>query len=153
MFALCRYRDVFLSTVQQTKCDKRGMTYHNGLCHYCPTHNMTIMRGWVYMSFSSYRYTFMHNSSYQIDPVFPLLQVKCKKTFWTFNQGIEMFKMSQRLIFRDVTTGATGATAVAPKFSDTLTLIGMRGDTFISFTIIHIQFFVDFDSPTPWSNG
>ena len=28
---------------------------------------------------------------------------------------------------RDVTTGATGATAVAPKFSDTLTLSQPRG--------------------------
>ena len=31
------------------------------------------------------------------------------------------------VVFRDVTTGATGATAVAPKFSDTLTLSQPRG--------------------------
>ena len=30
-------------------------------------------------------------------------------------------------MYRDVTTGATGATSVAPKFSDTLTLSQPRG--------------------------
>ena len=33
----------------------------------------------------------------------------------------------QKLKYRDVTTGATGATEVAPKFSDTLTLSLPRG--------------------------
>ena len=32
-----------------------------------------------------------------------------------------------RMIVRDVSTGATGATAVAPKFSDTLTLFQPGG--------------------------
>ena len=34
------------------------------------------------------------------------------------------------VVVRDVTTGATGATEVAPKFSDTLTLFQPRGADF-----------------------
>ena len=40
----------------------------------------------------------------------------------------KMDKIGTKLIkIRDVTTGATGATGVAPKFSDTLTLSPPRG--------------------------
>ena len=40
---------------------------------YRPTHTMTIMRAWVYMSFFlSSRYTFMYNVSYKIDLFFPV---------------------------------------------------------------------------------
>ena len=36
-------------------------------------------------------------------------------------------KFGDAMPFRDVTTGATGATSVAPKFSDTLALSQPRG--------------------------
>ena len=35
---------------------------------------------------------------------------------------LEIGRFEKHIALRDVTTGATGATAVAPKFSDTLTL-------------------------------
>ena len=35
---------------------------------------------------------------------------------------LQMILNDYKWLFRDVSTGATGATAVAPKFSDTLTL-------------------------------
>ena len=41
--------------------------------------------------------------------------------------GRSIYKIVCTLVCRDVSTGATGATAVAPKFSDTLTLFQPRG--------------------------
>ena len=43
-------------------------------------------------------------------------------------QNYQAYKHKNCIIrIRDVTTGATGATEVAPKFSDTLTLSQLRG--------------------------
>ena len=41
--------------------------------------------------------------------------------------GQKILKLCLRNICRDVSTGATGKTAVAPKFSDTLTFLNMDG--------------------------
>ena len=47
--------------------------YHNGLDYYCPTLKNTYVKAWVYMSFLSLRYCFMHNFSYKIALFFPFL--------------------------------------------------------------------------------
>ena len=44
-------------------------------------------------------------------------------------KNLQLIEIGDRL-GRDVTTGATGATEVAPKFSDTLTLSQPRGADF-----------------------
>ena len=47
-----------------------------------------------------------------------LFEVQCV----IINKSKDKKAISKYIGFRDVTTGATGATSVAPKFSDTLTL-------------------------------
>ena len=59
-----------------------------------------------------------------IQSAFPIgiLQGFCYQSRWQLNSWLSSLAFTLHTCLRDVTTGATGATAVAPKFLDTLTL-------------------------------
>ena len=53
----------------------------------------------------------------------------------------EIYKYNiQQMSLRDVSAGATGATAFAPKFSDTLTLSPPAGRFFLPLQRLHLTF-------------
>ena len=54
------------------------------------------------------------------------MKIKQVKVIYS-DKATKFDEISIFVLTRDVTTGATGATAVAPKFSDTLTLSQPRG--------------------------
>ena len=77
------------------------------------------------------------NPSFTYHSLWSILQT-WKESFYVMNEGflvhktyfhnnLTKVKSLLYMVNRDVTTGATGATAVAPKFSDTLTLSQPRG--------------------------
>ena len=49
-------------------------------------------------------------------------------------------KLLEVYVFRDVTTGATGATVVTPKFSDTLTLSQPKGQILPTIAVAAANF-------------